>query len=45
MTSDESLSSRKELLMNFWTGLIVGWLTAGPLILLILIFLSIGRDD
>lgn len=31
--------------MNFWIGFAVGWLTCGPVILLALAILSVGRDD
>ncbi len=31
--------------MAFWVGLAIGWLTAGPLVVFVLILLSVGRDD
>ena len=31
--------------MNFWTGLIVGWFTAAPIVILALALVRIGDDD
>lgn len=31
--------------MNFWTGLIVGWFTAAPVVLLAYALIRIADDD